>query len=347
MAPDAGGGDDAAAGEDAGPSDPTLRYQPAEPVDADNVVDFGETLEVLDLPPPPTSGFRIVVPPRELEPGDEVTTCVSWPMPDVTNRIVYAARLYTTPGLHHSNVIAKPEDPDTGPQPYPRCNTDAADPFARIGEGVIPDVLFANSTQVEGAETLAFPAGHGFHIDVEDEIVTGLHLLNPTGETERAEIVYDFFTMPEEELTDEVTPFVMEVQHFLVNIGETAQVGGTCDVYGGDIVTLMPHTHRYAVDFTVQTVAGGEVVDEIYRGGGYDLDSDIQLYEPALSLDGIDQLRFHCTYRNTSDHSLVRGVGDQEMCVLFGYLTPPSAQFVGQLPSSDGACLSLPLGRGL
>lgn len=348
-AADAGHEADAAVevGEDAGPGDPAQRYQPAEPLDPDNVVNFGDPIEVLDLPPPPTSGFRIIVPPRDLDSGDEVTTCVAWPMPEVTNRIVYAARLYTTPGLHHSNVIAKPEDPDEGPQPYPRCRQGAADPFERLSDGVIPDVLFANSTQVEGAESISFPPGYGFRIDPADEIITSLHLLNPTATRERAEVVYDFFTMAESELTDEVAPFAMDVTHFNVEVGATADIGGACDVYGGSITTLMPHTHQYAVEFVVETLAGGSVVGELYRGGGYDLDSDIQLFDPPLSLEGVDQMRITCTFRNTTDHGIVRGIGENEMCILFGYLTPVTSQFLGNIASSGGSCLSLPLGQGL
>lgn len=337
---------DTSSGEDAAVGDPIDRHQPPEPIDADNVVDYDEDLEILDLPPPPTSGFRIVVPPRDLDPGDEVTACVSWPMPDVTNRVIYAARLYTTPGLHHSNVIAVPEH-EEGPQPYPRCLPGSSDPFERINDGVIPDVLFANSTQIEGVETLVFPEGYGFRVDTADEIVTSLHLLNPTSDTERNEIVYDFFTMPEAELTDEVAPFLMDVNHFQVDVGETADVGGACNVFGGELVALMPHTHRFAVDFVVETLAAESVVDVIYQGGAFDLESDIALFDPPLPLEGIDQLRYHCTFRNTSDHGIVRGIGDDEMCILFGYVTPTTSQFVGQIANEDGQCLSLPIGQGL
>lgn len=66
-----------------------------------------------------------------------------------------------------------------------------------------------------------------------------------------------------------------------------------------------------------------------------------------MSLEAVDQLRYHCAYRDTSDDALARGVSENEMCVLFGDPTPPSEQLIGQIPSSDGDCLSPPIGQGL
>ena len=58
--------------------------------------------------------FRIVVPIHTLAPGEEQLFCASWQFPQLHNTLVYAARLYTTPGLHHSNVISLPPDPTPG-----------------------------------------------------------------------------------------------------------------------------------------------------------------------------------------------------------------------------------------
>src|SRR5262245_38763024 len=102
--------------------DPTARYEPDERIDENNVVAYGDPLTNLDLPDPPKSGFRIVAPPRTMEAGQEVETCIAWPFPAIQNKLVYSARVYATEGLHHSNVISKPIDPDSGPNPYPQCN---------------------------------------------------------------------------------------------------------------------------------------------------------------------------------------------------------------------------------
>src|SRR5262249_31249442 len=70
--------------------DPAHRYEPAARVDEGNVVDYGVTLQSLVLPDPPKSGFRIVVPPRTMMPGEEEEYCVSWQFPSIKNTVVYA-----------------------------------------------------------------------------------------------------------------------------------------------------------------------------------------------------------------------------------------------------------------
>lgn len=323
--------------------DPATRYEPAERVDFDNVVAYGDPISQLNLPEPPRSGFRLIAPPRAMEPGEEAQFCLSWPYPALQNKTVYAARVHATPGLHHSNVIAKPVDPALGPNPYPGCHLDAADPFGAL-PAVIPDVLFASSTQVVGQETLAFPPGMGFILDTSREVSTDIHLLNPSGAPLIAEVVYDFFTMPEGERAEELVPFVMNVNDFRVPPHATQTVGTTCPTFGGDIVSLMPHTHHYAEAFDVDVVGPTGGAARVYEGGAFDLESDIRVYEPSIALTSDDSIQYGCAFRNTTDHDLVFGLGDNEMCTLFGYLYPPEKQFVAYSEYQGEPCKSFQIG---
>ncbi|MDC0677864.1 hypothetical protein [Sorangium atrum] len=322
---------------------PAARYEPEERIDRDNVVAFGAELTRLALPEPPRSGFRIIAPPRLMAPGEEVTFCVSWPFPAIENTAVHAARVYATGGLHHSNVIAKPVNPSFGPNPYPGCHPGAEDPFGTL-PAAIPDVLFASSTQIVGEETLVFPEGMGFTLDTSREIAASVHLLNTSPEPAVVELAYDFFTMPLSERKEELAPFVLSVNDFLVPPRATRTVGTTCSTFGGNIVSLMPHTHRYADAFDVDVVHadGGEA--RVYEGGAFDLESDIEVYRPALALGEGDSLRYACRFRNTSDHDLTFGYGDNEMCMLFGYMYPPEKQVAGISLHDGEPCISLGLG---
>lgn len=323
--------------------DPARRYEPDAPLDTNNVVDYGAALESLTLPDPPKSGFRIVAPPRDMQPGEEVDFCIAWPLPETTHRVVYAARLYTTPGLHHSNVVTKAIDEEKGPNPYPSCHPGADDPFAQLPD-VIPDVLFANSTQVVGEETLAFSPGHGFVLGEGREIATNIHFLNAGSEPLRVEVAYDVFTMPAEELTTEVAPFFAQVNDFLIPPHTTADVGTECKVFGGNVVSMMPHTHRLATRFTVDVVPPEGEPRRVLDDGAYDLESDIVLYEPPLELLPGDSVRFSCTFANTTDHDVVYGLGDDEMCILFGYMHPVKSQFVAYSEYQGEPCKSFQIG---
>lgn len=82
--------------------------------------------------------------------------------------------------------------------------------------------------EVVGEETLAFPPGKGYRIDTSREIATDIHLLNTTGLEPRVEVVYDFFTMPEGEIVDEMAPFALSVNDFVIPPHTTGDVGATC-----------------------------------------------------------------------------------------------------------------------
>jgi hypothetical protein len=323
--------------------EPARRYEPQSPLDHDNVAAYGEPLTQLDLPPPPRSGFRLVAPPRVLAPGEEALFCLSWPIPATTHHIVYAARLYTTPGLHHSNVITKPVDPKLGPNPYPSCHPGAADPFADLGAGV-PDVLFANSTQIVGEETIVFPPGLGYRLDPAREIATSMHLLNPGAAPLRVEVAYDVFTMPASELSDEVAPFALSIASFSIPPHTEKTVGTTCKIFGGDVVTLMPHTHRLARSFTVDLLGWDGHARRVLDVGALDGTSEIRSYDPGLDLDDVATMRFSCLFDNTTDHEVHWGLGDNEMCTLFGYIWPAEKQFIGAAPSETKLCSTLQIG---
>jgi hypothetical protein len=319
------------------------RYEPAERVDADNVVAFGEPLQTLDLPEPPRRGFRLVAAPQVVAPGEEIETCISWPFPaKLASNIVYAGRLYTTPGLHHSNVVTKPIDPDAGPQPYPSCHPGAYDPFGDLPE-VIPDVLFANSTQVLG-ETLTFPEGVGFKVDTARDIVTSIHFLNTSTEPLRVEVAYDFFTMPEEALKSEAAPFVLQVNDFLIPPHTTQSIGSTCPVFGGKVAAMMPHTHKLLESFKVDMIHQDGSVEPVYEKGAFDTESDIKLFDPPLETSTLDQMRYECVFNNTTDHDVTYGLGENEMCILFGYVYPAIKQFVAYTDYQGQPCSSFQIG---
>jgi Copper type II ascorbate-dependent monooxygenase, C-terminal domain len=323
--------------------DPARRYEPLIRLDTNNVVAFGGPLQTLDLPDPPKSGFRIVAPPRTLAPGEEEEYCISWPFPVVHDKFVYAGRLYTTPGLHHSNLISKPIDPKYGKNPYPACHPGASDPFADIGDG-IPDVLFANTTQIVGTETLAFPPGIAFPIDTRREIATDIHLLNTSSESVRVEVAYDFFTMPKEELVHEVAPFTLEIDAFDIPPHATQTIGSTCGEWGGEIVELMPHTHKYRTKFEADLLDANGAAKNVIDDGALDTKSEIQVFATPLSLDERPKIRFECTFANTTTHDIHYGIGQNEMCILFGYLYPIEKQFVAHAATPDAACQSTELG---
>ena len=268
--------------------DPTHRYEPKARIDFDNVVSYGEMPRSSCLPDPPKSGFRLVVEPQVLGPGEERSTCIAWGYPELVHRHVYAARLYVNTGLHHSNMFGMPLHPTLGASPYPGCNPQQADLFAHQNEilnGTIPDVLFANSTQVVGGEVLLFAPGMGFKLTTDGrEVATTIHFLNPSTTEQRIEVVYDFFTMPADQVVNDLVPYYFDNFSFQVPPSSTQDVSLTCGpLAGGNLVSLMPHTHKRARAFTVDLIAEDGSEKRIYEGGDYDLESDIVVFAKPIA----------------------------------------------------------------
>jgi hypothetical protein len=72
---------------------------------------------------------------------------------------------------------------------------------------------------------------------------------------------------------------------------------------------------------------------------GYDPENGVMLeYEPALDLSVADRFRFSCTWDNTLEKPLHYGIGDNEMCFLFGYAYPVDSAY-SALSSGGTSCL--------
>jgi hypothetical protein len=63
-------------------------------------------------------------------------------------------------------------------------------------------------------------------------------------------------------------------------------------------------------------------------------------YDPAIDLGAVDGITFSCTWRNTLDVTVTEGVGNNEMCMLFGYGYPPAQSYSAL--AGPGSCVMSP-----
>lgn len=330
--------------------DPLRRYEPETRIDFDNVVSYGDA-PTLSLPDPPKSGFRLVVPPIDLEPGAEIEDCRAWAYPNIKHKNVYAARLYTNGSLHHSNMYGS-AIAASGASPYPACSREQMEAFNVPNLENIIDVLFANSTQIDGGEQIVFKPGMAFKLTTEGrEVTTNIHWLNASSQPARSEIVYDFFTMADELVEEELAPLMFQNHGFELPARSQGKIVTTCEIGGtGYIATVMPHTHKRAVAFEAELVRPDGSAEQFFHDEGFDGESEITVFDQPVSLEGFSRIRHTCTVNNDLDRPIVWGFGENEMCTLFGYMYPPEAQYIGGVPArTDPAlqpdCISIPLGR--
>ncbi len=328
----------------------------------------GGLTAIPNVPEPPKSGFRLVMQPQDIESGFEsptgfqdLTACQSWQIPDIKNRWIYSAMIHVTPGMHHATLYGVPINTEFPSQPYPHC-TGSADGFVfgrmfsqlqgTDATPIVPKLLFASSTQVIGieAERFSFAEGYAYEIPTGYQVMADVHLQNTTPEAVHVEAAWDFFTMPVDLVTNPAAMFVFVMFNFVLPPRAQTSLRATCNWAGGEVLAIQPHTHQWATGFetsfgsspltTYANMVSPEVTDtgdhvftpsvSPYDRQGTGLtDSDIELYDPPIGTDGMNAVQFQCHFNNTTDHDMCFGVAQNEMCFLFGYVSPPEAQRFG------------------
>jgi len=295
----------------------------------------------LEEPPAHTVGnFSIQLPDTLLGPGDEVTPCWIFPL-EVTgpSHFVGGAVVHTQPGLHHGNVTTRPAT-GTGIRPCPPG--DVTDEGTDVVSGGM--VLFGSSTQITGDEWYRFADGDAYRVHEGYEIVARMHYLNASEDAVTVAPSYEWFTIDEATLVHELGAFLWVYRGFELPPRTTTTVTGDCDLPGQHpmhVVSLLPHMHKL-----------GRALDATYKGGpydgmafldspGYDPDRGVLLhYDPPVDLGPSNGITFSCTWDNTFDHTVVEGIGDNEMCMVFGYAWPVDKAYTAY--ATPGNCLMFP-----
>jgi hypothetical protein len=151
---------------------------------------------------------------------------------------------------------------------------------------------------------------------------------------------YEWFTVDEGQISHLLAPFAWMLDGWEIPPMSEFTATAECNVLGPmHLVHVLPHMHRMGKAFTAELVGGEHDGLRFLDSPGYDPDSGVMLeYEPPLDLSVADRFRFSCTWHNTLDKPLHYGVGDNEMCFLFGYAYPTESVY-SALSSGGTSCL--------
>lgn len=270
-------------------------------------------------------GFGAPIPAQTLAPGEEIQPCFLLPLViEGPSRFVAAASLTTTEGMHHGNVTTRKK---TGEGVRP-CGPDE-DPGVVGGEAADivngGAVLFGSSTQLIGTEWHHFPEGKAYRVKDDYEIVARMHYLNATQHSIEVKPEYHWYTIPEEDVVDEITPFAWRISNFEIPpLSEHTELTECLMPKEMKIVDAMPHMHTLGTRFQASYVGGGRDGELWLDDEGFDEYTDIKSYDPGVDLSQGLGVRFGCTWKNTHDQAIHEGIGVNEMCILFGYAYPSS-----------------------
>jgi len=301
----------------------------------------GFTVGKPPLKQPPANavgGFSIQLPTITLQPGDEQLLCYIFPLAiDGPSRIVAGATLNTTPGLHHGNITARAST-GTGFRACPADGTGSEGLDIASGGAW----LFASSTQVSGQEWISFPPGMGYRVKDGFEIVARVHFLNATPEPLTIAPSYQWYTIDEASLTQELAPFGWVYSKFTIPAQSTTTVTGECTfpsaTHPMHVVEVLPHMHKMGIGFDAGVIGGPLDGQDFLASPGYDPERGVfQQYDPAIDLSAVDGIRFGCTWHNPTDVAVGEGIGNNEMCMLFGYAWPPDSAWSAL--ATQGSCI--------
>jgi hypothetical protein len=228
-------------------------------------------------------------------------------------------------GLHLGNVTTRPRRPDSIDS-VRECPKEKSNALGGEGTDVLDGgtVLFGSTTQISGEEWQSFPPGMAFRVKEGFEIAARVHYLNATSAPLEIQPAYEWFTVDEAKVQTELGAFLWTNPNFELPPRTRTTLTATCTLPSPmKIVTLMPHMHKLGVAFTAGFLGGPLDGQNFLESKGYDPDRGlIMQWQPAVDTAHAEGVTFSCTWDNTFDKVITEGIGDNEMCMAFGYGYP-------------------------
>ena len=296
----------------------------------------------------------------ELRAFQETVRCASIALDNDEPLYVEKVSMANGGAFHHSNWYVVPESSFEGPDGFWRCSERNYDAVQAASNGI---VLFAQSTQALYEEQ-KLDDGVVIKIPPRSRIISEVHLLNLSSEPAETQLRLQLEFLHPRLVEEVVTPMFLDYRKLEIQPQTETQFSATCDLAraaggsleGVEVRYLLPHYHYLGNLFDVQIVGGERDGESIFRLEGFNGEPNGQKMDPPVDLSGATGLRFTCGYNNPTNEVVGFGIGDQEMCMMLGFLSSPRI-FVAQvnehervgdepgLVRYEGLCAPVALGR--
>ena len=267
-----------------------------------------------------------------LEPGQELNGwCQQWRLGNAEPIWVNTVEFMTDGGYHHSNWFFVPEDSETG-KTYPEglwknCYSSG---FDELEAAIAGGVIFAQSTQVD-RETQKFRTGAAVRIPPNAIIIGATHLLNVEPQQKLTGLRMNLYTIPEEEVDTPLLPIRLSYLDLRIPPLSKAEFSSTCNFrsayesqtgnpFQAKLHYVLPHYHALGTGFELTLRGGSLDGTSLVSDQKFSSDPFGRLFEPPIDLSETDGFDFACRYTNTFDKTIFWGIGDNEMCVMLGFV---------------------------
>jgi len=272
-----------------------------------------------------------------LKAGQELDgVCQSWVVGNTETLYVNAVEMVSDGGYHHSNWFFVPaevaEERGYKSGAWKNCYKKG---FHEIDAATAGGVIFAQSTQVK-REVQKFQDGAVVRVPPNVWIMGSTHLLNVYPEARDIHLSLHLYTVPADEVSVELTPFRLSYLDLEIPAQSTVEFSTTCDmekVFDGQfnhpfdvkMHYMLPHYHSLGAGFQVRVVGGEKDGLLIQDFDGFGSDPFGRVFDPPVAFPGATGLSYTCAFQNPGDKTIGWGIGDQEMCVLLGFMESPVA----------------------
>ena len=269
--------------------------------------------------------------------------CESWTLHNEEPLYLNAVEMEASLGMHHSNWFFVPDSRYPGPDGTWACRSRG---FEAGVASYLGGVFFAQSTQIQ-RETQQFPAGTVVVIPPHARIIGALHQLNASPMAREVGLTLRARTIPRSEVRTRLSPFYLEYTPLTIvprgrstfsvecPLEERARMltGAPVDMrffYG------LAHFHELGAEMRVDVLGGAADGRALYQTTSRQGDSWAVTMQPAVDVSGARALRLTCVFDNPRSETVRYGIGDQEMCIWFGFTDSPY-QWAGRAPSNAAA----------
>jgi hypothetical protein len=83
---------------------------------------------------------------------------------------------------------------------------------------------------------------------------------------------------------------------------------------------VLPHYHELGNYFKLEIIGGERDGEELFELAGFNAEANGQAFNPPVDMTGATGFRFTCGFDNPRSESVGWGIGDQEMCVMLGFV---------------------------
>lgn len=272
--------------------------------------------------------------------GELASNCESWTLHNEEPLYLSTVEMTATAGMHHSNWFFVPDTQFDGPDGTWACRS------RNFDQGVasyLGGVFFAQSTQVQH-ETQQFPPGTAVVIPPHSRIIGALHILNASPSARQVTLGFNVRTLPRSEVRTRLSPFYLEYGPLEITPRGRSQFDVECALderaqsLTGSPLDLrfyygLAHYHELGSLMRVTVLGGAMDGRTLYETDARQGESWARTMSPAVDVSGARALRLTCIFDNPRSTTVRYGIGDQEMCIWFGF-TDSEFQWAGRATSA-------------